>query len=62
MYLRRSNRIRSNGTNGRQIKYLQSDEYCNIEFDHYLVKSGIEHRLTVPHSTAGMAERFNHTL
>jgi len=49
---------------GRQIKYLQSDngrEYCNTEFDQYLVKSGIECRLTIPQQN-GMAERFNRTL
>jgi len=36
-------------------------EYCNTEFDQYLVKSGIECRLTIPQQN-GMAERFNRTL
>jgi len=36
----------------------------NVEFDQYLVKNDIEHRLTVPHTPQqnGVAERFNRIL
>lgn len=52
---------------GKKIKALQSDngrEYCNNEFDSYLVKNGIKRRLTTPHTPQqnGMAERKNRTL
>lgn len=52
---------------GRKIKILQSDnggEYCNREMDKFLSKSGIQRRLTAPHTPQqnGTAERMNRTL
>ena len=52
---------------GRNIKSIQTDngrEYVNREFDEFLKKNGIAHRLTVTHTPQqnGIAERKNRTL
>lgn len=52
---------------GHKIKYLQSDnggEFCNARMDEILRKSGIQRRLTTPHTPQqnGIAERKNRTL
>ena len=52
---------------GRRIKILQSDngtEYCNNQFDEFLVKNGIRRRLATAYTPQqnGVAERKNRTL
>ena len=52
---------------GRKIKILQSDngtEYCNNQFDEFLVNHGIRRRLTTAYTPQqnGVAERKNRTL
>ena len=52
---------------GRQMKTLCSDngdEYTSKAFTSYLVKEGIKHELTIPHTPKqnGVAERLNHKL
>ena len=48
----------------RKIKTLRSGEYTSTEFASYLIKEGIKHELTIPHTPQqnGVAERLNHTL
>lgn len=53
---------------GKRIKYFQSDngrvEYCNVEFDKYLKKCGIQRKLSAPRTPQqnGLAERKNRSL
>lgn len=52
---------------GAKIKVVQSDngtEYCNREFDRFLIDQGIKRRLTVTYTPEqnGVAERKNRTL
>jgi transposase InsO family protein len=52
---------------GRKIKTIRSDngkEYCNKEFESFLIRYGIEHQTSTPYSPQqnGLAERMNRTL
>ena len=54
-------------SSGRHIKTLRSDnggEYTSSEFNSFLIKEGIKHELTIPHTPQqnGVAERQNRTL
>ena len=54
-------------SSGRKVKTLRSDnggEFTSTEFTSYLVKEGIHHELTTPHTPQqnGVAERLNRTL
>lgn len=54
-------------SSGKQIKTLRTDnggEYTSTEFTSYLLKEGIKHELTAPHTPQqnGVAERLNRTL
>ena len=54
-------------SSGRKVKALRSDnggEYTSTEFNSYLIKEGIKHELTTPHTPEqnGVAKRLNRTL
>ena len=60
-------RARAEKVSAKEIKAMRSDgggEYINKRFREYLVKAGIQHRVSPPYSPSqnGLAERMNRTI